>query len=158
MPWHPICTSAGETREFHDAWPPFNEPLGLRPKTLFRPLGIEHKNCMARIFQSIALRPSLFFELIDRNDIPSAVPREVADPLDIRRIARETIHQVDDLVYVLEGLRQFPDGMRQVWGKVVVEEKVQAANLSSNPTASVTIFGVMSNTRATICLSRPSAR
>jgi hypothetical protein len=53
--------------------------------------------------------------------------------------------------------RQLSHAVCEVQRHIFVEEEFQAASFSSNSTAALTIRGVMSSTRATVALSRPSA-
>lgn len=121
------------------------------------PLTVEDENGVTRAANGFALGAVLFLESIDRDDIPRTVIGKIADPLQIWRVAGESVRQMDNRFDLWRYCRQFPDAVGKVRGYIIVEEKFQAASLCSNSTAALTICALMSNTRATISVSPPSA-
>lgn len=122
------------------------------------PLAVKDENGVAGSAYRFTLGTVLFLKSVNGNDIPRAIVLKISYPSQIGGIAGETVGQVDDFFYLGFGSRQLSDAMCQMRRQIIVEEEFQAASLSSNSTASLTILGVMSNTRATIALSPPSAR
>lgn len=66
---------------------------------MFRPLPVENKDGMAGSSDCLALSPVLLLESINGNDVPRPICRQVPNPGKVRRIALETIGQMDDLLY-----------------------------------------------------------
>lgn len=106
----------------------------------------------------LALGAMLLFKTIDRDDVPRTILLKIAYPNQVGRVPCETVGQVYDFFNFQSCSRQLPNTVGQVRRQIVVKEKFQAASLSSNSIASLTIFGVMLNTRATIDVSPASAR
>jgi len=105
-----------------------------------------------------SLGAMLFFKTVYGNDVPRPILLQIAYPGQVGCVAGETVGQMYNCFHFRFCSRQLPDAVRQVRRQIIIEKEFQAASLSSNSTASLTIFGVMSNTRATIEASRPSAR
>ena len=98
------------------------------------------------------LLPSSYFMWIpaDTNiggdNDPIFLARQFSHPTFVFHVWRETLFQMDDLVF---GFNRGIHRPRQLRGKIVVEEKIHAASCCSNSTASLTAFGLISNQRAT---------
>lgn len=99
----------------------------------------------------------LFLETVDRDDAPRAIIFQVVYPYQISDIAWKAICQMDDRLHAWAGRGQLPNAVSYMRGKIIVEEKVQAASLSSNSTASLTWRCVMLKMRATMPVSCASA-
>ena len=62
-------------------------------------MAIENKNCMAGSADRLALRPMLFLEAINGNDVPRPIFRQIPDPGKVRHIARETVSEMNYFFY-----------------------------------------------------------
>ena len=94
---HPVCTAANPVRIVDDLRPPSHETLCLHPETMLGPLAIKDEHCVTCSTKRFALGAMLFFESVDGNDVPRAVLRKLAYPLEVGRIFLESVGEMNNL-------------------------------------------------------------
>lgn len=131
----------------------FREFVGLIPERKVHPARFQKEDCVTRLFpRQHFMRVSADAD-VRRDNHQVGFLGQRLHPNRVFRVAGKVVLEVNDAVLGLDHLVQ---AVGQLWGEMIVEEKLHAASACSNATASWTEVGWISNQRATT-LTEPFA-